>query len=215
VARRVVCGTNQRQMHMGMMTYASDWNQWLPSDQDALLANRFSLDAYDEYVPHLGIEEPGNAVVEVFICANADPEYQPRFTNRNRRSTTYTVIAGWGSGGSENRFDNEIDWGYRGDMTNPDRSDAPPMPNLSWIGTHPNYPDLSSPARQPLIGEQWAGHGWMRLAGLGGDLGDYRINHFEGTNTAFADGHVRWTGGSRALDFENKSQLWNGAAMRW
>jgi len=153
----------------------------------------------------------------VFICANADEAFNPLWTTAMDRNTTYTVIAGWGNR-SDSRDPTNAGawWGYRGAMSNPSRSDAPPMPNLDWIGQHPDYPDLNSASLQPLIGEQWNANGLMLIRGHGGfgGPGTIRINHENGTNTTFADGHVKWAGGTGPSAFENQSELWNGK-MRW
>lgn len=202
-ARRISCASNLRQSAVGLFMYADDNDGWFPR-QHGLSATQFQgISEVRHLWDYFGTEP--ETVLETVICPATDDRDRIADTHTsNLASTYYAFIVGQGNFSGNNWY------GWRRNSANSQYSDASPLPNMRMVG---ETPIPLSAEKQPIIGEKFNNGLEIHVAGVGTDVAQ---SHTDGTNTAFADGHVSWSAGSSQGNFDYRIDLWGaGGHPRW
>lgn len=212
-ARRMLCGTQMRQIDIALLGYSTDNRSWFPMVNDSsgyvfinspersrAIVGYFSGD-YSSAI--------GPAVVKTLLCPNRDSNIPESYVpyNTNRMGSTYQILAARGSrntgeatAASPISFmpdygpSNSSWYGWRS-AVNPQLTSG--GYNVLWkVGAIPRQSLLSQitrvgPSEQPTASDLfWTDELPKTLVYLSSPS---RSNHTEGSNTAFLDGHVKFT----------------------
>ena len=193
-ANKTLCIGNQKQIVLGLLNYAEDFDGWGPRSYWAtgiLLA---------EPVRGYLINKSGNNDQKLFACPSTDPKMLKDFYRAGQVNTyiysSYSIGFGYGtlSLTASNRY---YGWSVQAwdPTTHPDvRMKCPRLrllgKRIPWGGSYTLY--FASPNAQAACGDAAAKFGTTFTAyGRTGDRP--RVNHVDGANVGFLDGHVAWT----------------------
>ncbi|MFA9478059.1 DUF1559 domain-containing protein [Phycisphaerales bacterium AB-hyl4] len=220
-ARRVQCASQMRQMSLALMLYAEDSSSWFPRIHWAY-ANQFrGQGGHGSVALRSYLGSPGRAVsdtspeigaLSILLCPDRDTRLSDAYVNYNHgenMATTYRIVAGYGDREPLNGSGNWYGWAWQ--TWRHEFSQATPLPRLSMIGATEIVLGASA---QPLIGDLWSPGNDIELNGSHwyGAPGPIEANHANGSNTAFADGHVSWVNGDL---LQNRIWLFGENSLWW
>ena len=185
-ARRASCQSNLKQIVLGVLMYVQDYDEKFPygRDRDQALAGGGETMWGNRVEPYLKSRQ-------LFVCpSRTQTDY---CLNLGGAGTFYAYQASYGS----NVFI---------------------MPTLNGGSGQPNalinLSQIAQTANTVLLADAWGSSsypdcGFWSIEGPNPNFYGYQeiqFRHLEGTNVAFADGHVKWA---------KESKLLNDAALQW
>lgn len=204
MARRAVCASNLKQLYLGLMMYADDYDGWglspiyWGSPQTIYLYGRW-IDTY------FAKGSPVTGDCSLFRCPSTDwttykgSAWNYRPGRRTYGNPGYQWCSYFFLFGTSNHADGQDLYGWhmysRSTETSPNKA---PCPNIKFCGNYVQSPgDAYShyilPASEQIcvsdccdmVRDFWAGYGLS---------GGVRNNHFElgGANIVYMDGHLEW-----------------------
>lgn len=214
-SRRTLCGIQEKQITFALLNYAGDHKGWFPA------VNRNSPNVFSykgkSLVPYLTSTTSMTvtpAVRKTVMCPNRDNRLQDSYVDNagsDIMGTTYNIVAARGDGPSQ-----EIDsylakfsdcwYGWKDACEPVAASGYYNRYNLVAPVPREQLAVKVAPSRQAVMGEVYyhtlpathasfpnAGPYVNPPAGSSSTAVALRSNHIEGMNTAFLDGHVRWS----------------------
>lgn len=221
-ARKVQCASGIRQVILAQMSYAQDHDGWFQDsvvwgEANVWLANMYRQGTIRTY---LGMDTHKAVLLEAqgatpgpldtLLCPNHDQGLDRGYTHLtgNGTGTTYLIALGTSNyvGGA-----NWYGWAmHSAGSASGGFSDLRPLPRLDM-----QSPDSVSPSAQPAMGELWRETGlWNGYAywfWTGGSP-NLRINHLDGANVGFADGHVQFR---NSENFTKRITFYGDLALWW
>lgn len=233
-ARQVQCGIQERQIAVALMGYSRDNKTWFPMVRFST-ANVFEGDqeASRAIVPYLGgsIETTlSNAVKKTVICPNHDPALDGDAyaeLSSVRLGTTYQIVAARGTRGGIGAVNFSFEENYAAGTAwyGWIRNVNPAYGSGAYNGTYKRGPiprellletiNNIAPTDQPMLSDQYYTNASSSAPQVYWSAVNFRSNHLEGSNTAFLDGHVKFT---RADNYSIHIQFYNSAVttrVRW
>lgn len=180
-ARKTACLSNAKQIGMGLMMYAQDYDEKLPL---YYFTGGVSYAWHHPVVPYIKSEQ-------VFICPSASP------AEVWWCGPTHIRSSGSGSFG--------YNW-YLGEATAISLASVQVPAQTIAIAEITQFMDTSV----FYVPTQWAA-AKTKLCGSGTTRGDQAaFRHFDGNNSIFMDGHVKWMKKSALADFNRDGAIDNG-----
>jgi len=185
-ARQAVCMNNQKQIFLGMMMYAEDWEGWGIPEID--WGHAISFHATSDRIPWIKRYWPN---MQVFRCpstarGNDNLSYGvPGKIGAGYLYTSYHLFFGTGNLTSTGNF---YGWtiysGYEGSKDDP----RAPCPNIRMLGKTISSRGIyvADASHQAAIVDCYMPGGMWNSASC------YRPNNHNGVNVTFMDGHCEW-----------------------
>lgn len=187
-AKAAGCQSNLKQFAAGLLLYAGDYEDYGPSETYHGLGQRYSSAVVSGYLFPGNIGSSG--VAGSLVCPGTKEPFRSHPSYKAGRvtavSTYSSYLLSFGTG-DRTSSDNWFGW-YSFDSA-PDGLRRVQCPRLNMAGKTINGKYIESPSRQPMGGDISSDNGWMDVYGIK----NVQIAHQQGANTAFLDGHVKWT----------------------
>lgn len=208
-AKRIKCAGNLRNISCSVLIYASDFNEYGPTGITGINTNYFDiLPLYNYFFPG---EPKTGSILKVFSC----PGIRAPFNNPGMISgelyisSGYPLYFGTATGTATNIFFGFV---YSSSLNSPG---CPPTHSLRDLGKTVTTPSgglrqANTASRQVMAGDVFSFTGFTAARSIAAVP-----NPHNGTNTAFMDGHVKWTAIGQ-LDISKKIYTgYNGGTMYW
>ena len=194
-ANKVLCLGNQKQIVLGLLNYAGDYDGWGPKCYHG--TGILFVDPVRGYL----IEKTGNNDQKLFACPSTDPKMLTGFYRAGQVHTyvysSYSVGFGCGS------LTSSCYYGWNVQAWTPGSTVRMKCPRLQLLGRKVPYKSsytlfFDSPDKQAACGDTAAKFAATYTAyGRTGDRP--RMSHPDGANVGFLDGHAEWSQKSQFL----------------
>jgi len=203
-ARRAVCLSDAKQIGLGLMMYTQDYDERLP--YYFIFTNGTSNQYSWQWAIMSYVKNP-----QIFICPSAeklpqvnvshspdtcDPTYSTDDMNINEANSNHVTLGGWG-----------YNYIYLGEST------TGPGVNIAAIANPSNTVFAAEANGLVTTRVSYPPYYWINAANdttcvsSGVNTGDGIATwHFDGTNTLFADGHVKWMKKSSLEDYNGNGK---------
>lgn len=212
-ARRMICGTQLRQINIALEGYATDSQSWYPmvnpSAANVFMNSPERSRAIVAYFTGDYSNQISPAIIKMLLCPNCDSSIPESYVplNINRVGSTYQILAARGArntgeGDATSPISFMPDYGPSNSSWYGWRSAANPQLNSGGynitykVGPIPRRSLLSQitragPSEQPTASDLFWTDGLPKTPVYLSSPA--RSNHIEGANTSFLDGHVKFT----------------------
>lgn len=191
-AQEAGCQNNLKQNSFALLQYSNDYDSWGPSMTNNG-GNPLAYDVVNGYLLPKNAVQDSKIKAKQLICPGTKPPlsddafyYAGRISpNNNRAYMSYLLAFGTGD---RTAADNWFFW--RSNSSVKGGVQRVPCPSLKMLNTVQNGCYIAAPSQQPMIGDVASESGFITAFGLTST--PFPMSH-NGANTAFIDGHVKWT----------------------
>jgi len=190
MGKRAACQNNLKQFATGNFLYAGDFNGWGPSGTDDGNAHVYSRASVSGYLMPATVVEAKNLACPGTKSPFSDSQkYHPGLVGGTRVFSSYILSFGTGTRGPA---ETAYWYGWIGRTSTESSYSRVQCPNMGMLGRTVEGKYIEIPSRQPMGGDIASKTGLIVTFGLTGMPG-FPMAHSMGANTAFMDGHVKWT----------------------
>jgi prepilin-type N-terminal cleavage/methylation domain-containing protein/prepilin-type processing-associated H-X9-DG protein len=206
--RQVICGTQENQLNLAALGYATDNKYWFPMVRNsAAYVHTHSYNSSRVLVQYLNGDmdkDVTKAVSKVMLCPNRDPAITEDYVdiNNNRLGSTYQFLASRGDRNTspEGTDSNDLTfqaipsvawygWQYQTDHITPYNNAVyrmGPIPRETLVEEISHV----GPVEQPIISDLYWYNSTVQNMTYGAAA--VRSNHPNGSNIGYLDGHVKF-----------------------